>query len=66
MKKIGILCAFLLFFVPPLFAQNTPSAEVAERSFRFEPVLEGDQVLHEFIIKNTGSAPLQIIKIESG
>ncbi len=66
MKKIGILCIVLLFFSPPLFAQNTPSAEVAERSFHFEPVIEGDKVHYEFIIKNTGSAPLEILKIESG
>ena len=30
----------------------SPVAVIAEKNFRFEPVLEGTEVLHDFVIKN--------------
>jgi hypothetical protein len=45
---------------------NKPIAHITEKTFQFDPVIEGDIVHHEFKLKNTGSAPLEILKIESG
>lgn len=71
MKKIfsGMLFAWVLWpvlFASPAFSGKGPSAEVVERSHRFETVIEGDAVTHDFTIKNRGTAPLKIVKIESG
>jgi hypothetical protein len=42
-----------------------PSLSIEAPSYEFAPAIEGDIVTHEFIIKNSGSVPLEIIKLES-
>lgn len=34
--------------------------------FEFEPVLEGETVTHVFVIKNTGTDELKILKVRTG
>jgi hypothetical protein len=34
--------------------------------FEFNPVLEGTDVINDFIIKNKGTAPLEILNVEPG
>jgi hypothetical protein len=46
--------------------KSFPVAEAPVRSFRFEPVVEGEQVLHDFQLRNKGDAPLNISKIRTG
>jgi hypothetical protein len=66
------LCWFLLFLMSsPAWcaadqADPKPQAVLAENQFAFEPVLEGTQVTHVFILKNHGDAPLRILKVHSG
>ncbi len=48
------------------FAEGRASAQISETTHRFESVIEGDKVFHDFTIKNIGSTPLKIVKIESG
>ncbi|MBR9985607.1 MAG: hypothetical protein KFF68_06820 [Desulfosarcina sp.] len=43
-----------------------PSAFLPVSIYEFAPVVEGTQVVHEFILQNRGDAPLEIIKIDSG
>lgn len=46
-------------------AAPAPEAVMPERRFMFEPVLEGDPVIHEFPLTNKGDAPLEILKIDN-
>jgi len=46
--------------------KSFPSAEVPDRAFRFDPVVEGREVLHDFRVQNKGSAPLNISKVRTG
>lgn len=62
----------LLFFLSFLFSFNflysqdtdegKPQATVEETSHEVGDVLKGTKVEHSFIIKNTGTAPLQILQ----
>jgi hypothetical protein len=47
-------------------AAGRPIAAVASDTYRFEPVIEGTELVHEFMIANTGTAPLEILKVETG
>lgn len=59
----------MLVYTPAMadpVTENKRMAFVFEKTFQFKPVVEGDIIHHEFIIKNTGTAPLEILKIDSG
>ena len=43
-----------------------PEAFLPENVYEFQPVLEGTQVVHEFVLKNKGEAPLNILQVKSG
>lgn len=45
---------------------KTPQAFLPESAHEFQPVLEGTQVVHEFVLKNRGEAPLNILQVKSG
>ncbi|MCA1785031.1 MAG: DUF1573 domain-containing protein [Desulfobacteraceae bacterium] len=72
MKKWLFLLMLVLLWHPPLFAdtsmstQGNPRIIIPEPSFQFDPAIEGDVITHEFTIRNTGTAPLEILKIQSG
>ncbi len=75
MKKWLFLLMLALLWIQPLYAdssssstatQGTPSGSITDPSYKFDPVIEGDVVTHEFTLSNTGTAPLEIRKIESG
>lgn len=44
---------------------NSPSAYLPAYRYEFGSVLEGTEVLHDFVIQNKGNAPLKIIKVET-
>ena len=46
--------------------KSFPVAEVPVRAFRFEPVVDGQEVLHDFQLRNKGSGPLNISKVRTG
>lgn len=46
--------------------QGRPDAAVPDSSHEFVPVLEGAQIVHDFIIQNKGGAVLEIAKVETG
>ncbi|MGB5157764.1 OS_HP2 family (seleno)protein [Desulfobacterium sp. N47] len=47
-------------------ASFAPVAVLKKAGFQFDPVIEGTVITHEFIIKNTGNAPLSIEKVKTG
>lgn len=46
--------------------ESQAEAVISNNVFEFKPVLDGTEVIHDFIIKNTGTATLEIEKIETG
>ncbi|MBA3036902.1 MAG: DUF1573 domain-containing protein [Desulfobacterium sp.] len=46
-------------------ASFSPVAVLEEEVFRFDTVIEGTAVTHDFIIKNAGNAPLLIEKVKT-
>ena len=45
--------------------QPSPSAVLTSNSFEFDPVPEGSEVVHDFIITNRGTAPLNIHRVKT-
>ena len=66
MKRI--VCFLALFLLPAgaALAADVPVAHVPEPVFEFAPVLDGDEVVHDFLIRNTGTATLEIPRIDTG
>ena len=62
---VFLLISFLTVFSSPAMADQKPKAVLAEGVFNFEPVWEGDMVTHDYIVKNKGNAPLEILKIDT-
>lgn len=46
--------------------EDQAKAVISKNVFEFEPVLDGAEVIHNFVIQNTGKAQLVIEKIETG
>jgi len=70
--KAFVFTAGILFFT--MFAATAfgaqedaqPSAFFPTTSYEFSPVLDGTQVVHEFVIQNKGNAPLKIESVRTG
>jgi len=46
-------------------AAEKPVAFFPETTFNFSPVLEGTEVSHDFVVRNTGSAVLEISRVKT-
>jgi len=44
----------------------SPSVFVPESRYTFQPVLDGTEVTHDFVIQNKGNGPLEIEKVRTG
>ena len=75
MKIKNLFSLFILFFLilnlnASLKAEDNvntyPSAYLPVNNYEFDPVLEGDEIAHYFIIQNKGTAPLNIEKVKTG
>ena len=51
---------------PPVVSEASPSISVAEDVYDFGEVTEGGEVIHDFTVKNTGQAPLEIKQVRPG
>jgi len=52
---------------PPLGGSGVaPSVFFPEKTFEFEPVIEGAKVLHDFSVMNKGTLPLLITNVRTG
>jgi hypothetical protein len=68
------LVLFSLTMVATLCCLNTalaagpeaPRLEIRETSFDFKEAFEGEKVSHDFMVKNTGNAVLNITKVSPG
>ncbi len=63
----SIPALFIFFFMTIAGAQETtegkPLAFLPTDKYEFEPILEGTEIIHDFVIKNKGTAPLKILKV---
>ncbi len=47
-------------------ADGTPTAVAPDPVYEFKPVLEGEEVVNDFVIQNKGTAPLRIERVKTG
>ena len=69
MVTVLALALFLTLFAAGSFGsqeQPNPSAFFPETNYEFSPVLDGSQVVHEFVIQNKGTATLKVEKVKTG
>ena len=50
---------------PATATETTPRAVFAESAWQFEPVIEGTEVIHDFVVQNQGRAPLEITNVKT-
>lgn len=65
-----VFILFMLFFAALSFAsekviQESPSAFFPEDRYKFNAVIDGAEVIHDFIIQNKGNAPLIINDVKT-
>lgn len=60
-----LMISLFMSFPGPALADQKPEAVVSEQMFNFETAWEGDTVIHDFMVKNKGAAPLEILKIDT-
>ncbi len=67
-----ILLLILVFLLPDLGRtadtdqRSGPKAYLPENIYEFAPIMEGLEVVHEFVVRNKGDEPLNILKVKSG
>jgi hypothetical protein len=71
LKCFLVVVCCLLFSISPVAGEekapaSVPSAVVPSPTYNFPEVTEGVEVLHDFIIKNEGTAQLDIKKVKPG
>ena len=71
LKMIFMTMLILLLPLTGLSEEKTgpapaPSAHVPNPTYTFEKIVEGKEVVHDFIVKNKGTATLDIIKVKPG
>jgi len=75
MKIKNLFFFFLLFFLflnfnTSIMAEDNvntyPSAYLPVDNYEFDTVVEGNEIDHQFIIQNKGTAPLNIEKVKTG
>ncbi len=65
--KTGLIGMVLCFLAASAAAEQTaPKAVAPTESYQFGTVLEGNDVIHDFVIQNTGDAPLDIENVRTG
>jgi len=70
--KTIITAIFIFLLVQTGYAENKiestafPVVKVVEGTHTFETITEGKEIIHEFIIQNTGKVPLDITKVKPG
>ena len=64
---LALICLFPNLGQTATSASPTgPKAYLSENVFEFQPVVEGTEVVHEFVLFNKGDAPLDIMNVKSG
>lgn len=47
-------------------AGDSPAVMFPEKAFEFEPVIDGVNVVHDFVVLNKGTVPLLINNVRTG
>jgi ABC-type glycerol-3-phosphate transport system substrate-binding protein len=71
LKCIGISIGIVLMLAAACSgstggSSDAPLAVAPEPIFQFEPVLDGEEVVHDFVVENRGTAELVIHKVQTG
>jgi len=62
-----VICICIIGIHPSVSAdQGTPAIVLEKSSFDFGNEFEGNEVIHDFVIKNSGTADLEITNVHSG
>ena len=72
--KLRILVASTLILIGTLFSavsfgiqdESQPSAFFPETIYEFSAVLDGTNVVHDFVIQNKGNATLKVNEVKTG
>jgi hypothetical protein len=51
---------------PAVSAGEAPAIVLPQKSFEFQPVIDGAKVEHDFAVLNKGAAPLRIENVKTG
>lgn len=51
---------------PPANPSENPSIQISQAVFDFGEVIEGGEIVHEFMVKNTGAGELLINQVRPG
>jgi len=71
-RKLTLSLIFIFFIVQTSFAKDAqetesrPEVKLIESSYKFETITEGKEIIHDFIIKNVGNAPLDVLRVKPG
>ncbi len=74
-KRVPVLllaCILPLLFWNAAMAEEkgkegpSPAAQLSEPVYKFDSILEGKEILHDFIVQNKGTAELDILKVQPG
>lgn len=52
--------------VPPVSPEKAPAVFLPEEKYEFQPVAEGVEVVHDFVVQNKGTADLEILAVKPG
>ncbi len=68
LAALTVLSLVLLCFLTTIgFAQkNLPKLHIREKSVDIGEVFEGEDVVYDFVVRNMGSADLQILNVRPG
>lgn len=71
-KTVAAALLILLVAAQAGFAQqadkagNKPELKLIESKYEFKSITEGVEIIHDFKVKNTGTAPLEILRVRPG
>ena len=65
---LSAVLAFCMVLAGIVGAEAAPAPKIAfdESKHAFLPVVEGETVAHEFVVRNPGDAELEIYKVRTG
>lgn len=63
---VWLVCLLLAASAGAAEPAAVPRIEMPSLAFTFEPVAEGETVVHDFVVRNTGEAELEIHKVRTG
>lgn len=71
LKLIGISIGIVFVLAAACFgsgdgSSDTPLAVALEPTYTFAPVLDGEEVVHDFVIRNQGTGELKILDVKTG